>query len=173
MPYGKPPSKLEMKAYRKAQKAVMEDPKKLEKVQVAFRKKHDYQGTKKTSVSKPKPPPIPANKGGKKIKPTPKPAPPAKKARRKPPPKIQGLDWKMTESVVNKDENYWEWKVKGADWIENAGDTTTYTYEQDPTAKLWHGAVDSSMRAGRIFDDEGMEYTVPEFRKEYKKLQKK
>tara|TARA_R110000868_G_scaffold114896_1_gene307362 strand:+ start:25 stop:456 length:432 start_codon:yes stop_codon:yes gene_type:complete len=55
MPYGKPPSKLEMKAYRKAQKAVMEDPKKLEKVQVAFRKKHDYQGTKKTSVSKPKP----------------------------------------------------------------------------------------------------------------------
>mgnify|MGYP003649369093 CR=1 FL=1 len=72
MPYGKPPSKLEMKAYRKAQKAVMEDPKKLEKVQVAFRKKHDYQGTKKTSVSKPKPPPIPANKGGKKIKPKPK-----------------------------------------------------------------------------------------------------
>ena len=55
MPYGKPPSKLQMKAYRKAQKAVMDDPKKLEKVQVAFRKKHDYQGTKKTSVSKPKP----------------------------------------------------------------------------------------------------------------------
>tara|TARA_R110000868_G_scaffold263437_1_gene522055 strand:- start:1714 stop:2310 length:597 start_codon:yes stop_codon:yes gene_type:complete len=58
MPYGKPPTKKDMSSYRKAQKAVMKDPKRLEKVQVAFRKKHDYQGTKKTSLSKPKPKPV-------------------------------------------------------------------------------------------------------------------
>ena len=73
MPYGKPPTKKEMSSYRKAQKAVKGNKTQLDKIQVAFRKKHNYQGTKKTSVSKPKPPPIPANKKGKRIKPKPKP----------------------------------------------------------------------------------------------------
>ena len=68
MPYGKPPTKKEMSAYRKAQKAVGGNVTKLNAVQSAFRQKHDYKGWKAKIPAKPKPPPIPANKKGKKIK---------------------------------------------------------------------------------------------------------
>tara|TARA_R100000935_G_scaffold56210_2_gene87350 strand:- start:576 stop:1529 length:954 start_codon:yes stop_codon:yes gene_type:complete len=103
-------------------------------------------------------------------KPAPKKAP--KKAKRKPPPKIEGIEWKMTEDRVDDTQNYWDWTAKGEDSIENPGETTTYVYSFDSLAKDGEYLDADKMRKGMVEDDEGNDYTIPEFKREYKKLQK-
>ncbi len=94
-----------------------------------------------------------------------------KKETRKPPPMLKGLNWKMTESKVNKEENYWEWRAKGADWIENPGDTTTYVYSFDSLAGK--DIMDADMiRKGMIEDEDGTSYSIAEFTRKYNKLSK-
>jgi len=91
-----------------------------------------------------------------------------KKDTRKPPPKLKGLDWKMTDSNVNEKENHWEWTAKG-DWIAEPGDTTTYLYTFD---SLWEGINADMIRKGMIEDENGTTYSISEFKRKYNKLTK-
>ena len=92
-----------------------------------------------------------------------------KKETRKKPPMLKGLGWKMTKSKVNEKENYWEWEAKGADWIEQPGETTTYVYTFDSLAGK--DIMDADMvRKGMIEDEDGTSYSIEEFKKEYRKL---
>jgi len=104
-----------------------------------------------------------------------KPAPKkkTKKDTRKPPPKLKGLDWKLTEEKVNDKANYWSWKAKGADSIENVGETTTYDYDFDSLATDKNYFEPEETRKGMVFDDEGNEYPIAEFRRKYNALQRK
>lgn len=104
-------------------------------------------------------------------KPAPKKKP--KKDTRKPPPKLKGLNWKLTKETVNDKKNYWTWKAKGADSIENVGETTTYDYDFDSLATDENYFEPEETRKGMVFDDEGNEYPIAEFRRKYNALQRK
>mgnify|MGYP003631364809 FL=1 len=114
MPYKKPPTKPEKSAYMKAQKAVQGNVTKTNKLRAAFRKKHEYYGPKASVPSKPKPPPIPANKKGKRI---PKPKPIPEKPGLKPKPAID-TDLFMQVSQVMTDVGKDNLKKGGPDLRE-------------------------------------------------------
>ena len=100
-------------------------------------------------------------------------APKKKKDVRKPPPKLKGLNWKLTEEKVNDKANYWTWKARGADSIENVGETTTYDYDFDSLATDENYFEPEETRKGMVFDDEGNEYPIAEFKRKYNALQRK
>jgi hypothetical protein len=91
---------------------------------------------------------------------------------RKPPPEVGALKWKMVKETSNDKENSWEWEATG-DWIAEPGESTTYSYFQDTLAtedKYWDG---EEIKKGNITDENGVTYTVPEFKRKYNALQKK
>ena len=94
---------------------------------------------------------------------------PIKRKGLKPPPDVGGLKWKIIKQTNNDKENSWEWEATG-EWIDEPGETTTYNYFQDTMAtedKYWDG---EELKKGSIRDENGLTYTVPEFKRKYNKL---
>jgi hypothetical protein len=104
----------------------------------------------------------------KKAEPEKKPAPAkkpsqAKKADgRKPPPKLKGLEWKKTDDNADG----WAWYSNSVTQIEDPKEKTRYEYKHFPqdSRKIYQD--------GFIADDEGNDYTIPEFKRKYNKLLK-